>query len=266
MDGWIKLHRKLLDNPVVVKDSDYLSVWIWLLLHAEHKDVYKIFSGKKILIKAGQLITTQLYIAKCLHIEESKVRRILKLFKSDGQIDYQTSNKNTVFSILNWNLYQISDGRNAEQMPNKCRTNADDQEIKNIRTKEINTMSESKQTNELFERLWKLYPVKKGKGQVSDAAKKRLLAIGYEEMLRTIDRYKQELDKDSDWRKPQNGSTFFNSGYVDYLDSNYVPSEHRTDKRKKNGFNDFTQRKYDEQELENYFIEEVSRMKGADDG
>ena len=23
------------------------------------------------------------------------------------------------------------------------------------------------------------------------------------------------------WRKPQNGSTFFNSGYVDYLDANY---------------------------------------------
>ena len=40
-------------------------------------------------------------------------------------------------------------------------------------------------------------------------------------MVRAIDRYKSDLEKDSDWRKPQNGSTFFNSGYVDYLDKNY---------------------------------------------
>lgn len=72
----------------------------------------------------------------------------------------------------------------------------------------------------LFEKLWKLYPVKKGKGQVSIAAKQRLLKVGYEEMARSIERYKADLDRDSRW-EPQNGSTFFNSGYVDYLDANY---------------------------------------------
>ena len=73
----------------------------------------------------------------------------------------------------------------------------------------------------LFERLWKLYPVKKGKGQVSLTAKQRLLKVGYEEMARAISRYKADLEKDRGWRKPQNGSTFFNSGYIDYLDKNY---------------------------------------------
>ena len=57
----------------------------------------------------------------------------------------------------------------------------------------------------LFEqKLWPLYPVKKGKGQVSLAAKQRLLKVGYEEMVRAIDRYKAELERDSDWRRPQN--------------------------------------------------------------
>lgn len=73
----------------------------------------------------------------------------------------------------------------------------------------------------LFEHLWKQYPQKKGKGQVSLAAKKRLLGHGNEQMERAIARYLTELKKDADWRKPQNGSTFFNSGYIDYLDSNY---------------------------------------------
>ena len=73
----------------------------------------------------------------------------------------------------------------------------------------------------LFEHLWELYPVKKDKGQVSLTAKQRLLKVGYEEMARAINRYKADLEKDRGWRKPQNGSTFFNSGYIDYLDKNY---------------------------------------------
>lgn len=82
-----------------------------------------------------------------------------------------------------------------------------------------------KEANELFEQLWKAYPSKKGKAQVSDTAKARLLKIGYDEMMRAIDRYTYDLEKDFDWRKPQNGSTFFNSGYVDYLDANYKSVE-----------------------------------------
>ena len=84
------------------------------------------------------------------------------------------------------------------------------------------------EVDNLFEYLWSLYPNKKGKGQISDAKKRKLFAIGQEEMQRAIDRYKAELKQDSDWRKPQNGSTFFNSGYVDYLDDNYEPQNTMT--------------------------------------
>lgn len=78
-----------------------------------------------------------------------------------------------------------------------------------------------------FESIWELYPVKKGKGQVSDTKRKALYKIGYEAMKKAIDRYLTELKKDASWRKPQNGSTFFNSGYVDYLDENYVQDDER---------------------------------------
>lgn len=77
--------------------------------------------------------------------------------------------------------------------------------------------------NEFFESVWQLYPVKKGKGQVSDSKRKSLYEIGFDEINRAIERYLEELKKDASWRKPQNGSTFFNSGYVDYLDKNFVP-------------------------------------------
>lgn len=103
--------------------------------------------------------------------------------------------------------------------------------------------------NVLFEKLWSLYPNKKGKGKITDAKKKVLAEIGEEELIRAIDRYKQELDKDKEWRKPQNGSTFFTSGYIDYLDKNYVPSAAKQSsnpkpKQNTNRFNQFPQREY----------------------
>ena len=109
----------------------------------------------------------------------------------------------------------------------------------------INTLADAKA---LFERLWKMYPNKKGKGQVSDTQKKRLLAIGETTLVKAIERYSLELQKDADWRKPQYGSTFFNSGYVDYLDENYSPG--KDSERRKNSFNNFDQRQYNYDDLE----------------
>ena len=82
--------------------------------------------------------------------------------------------------------------------------------------------------NEFNESIRKLNPSKKGKLQISDSKKKVLYNIGYDELSRAIERYKAGLAKD-EWRKPQNGSTFFNSGYIDYLDANYSEPEQITD-------------------------------------
>lgn len=127
-------------------------------------------------------------------------------------------------------------------------------EMKRNETKKDNKTLCKADAYALFERLWKLYPSKKGKGQVSDVKKRKLLEIGFDEMSRAIERYKAELKKDSDWRKPQNGSTFFNSGYIDYLDDNYVPGEHKRAAKKDGGFNDFSQRTYDYDALEKILI------------
>lgn len=125
-----------------------------------------------------------------------------------------------------------------------------DNEPDNDTDNKINTLADAKA---MFERLWKLYPNKKGKGQISDTQKKRLLAIGEDRLVKAVDRYSLELQKDADWRKAQYGSTFFNSGYVDYLDENYVPgkSDQQTGK---NTFNNFNQRQYDMQALEGQML------------
>lgn len=100
----------------------------------------------------------------------------------------------------------------------------------------------------LFECLWKMYPCKKGKAQVSDAKKMKHLEIGFEEMSRAIKRYKEYVNG-IDYLHYQNGSTFFNSGYADYLDANYTPGQSTV--YKKNGFTSgVMQQDYDMETLE----------------
>jgi len=68
-----------------------------------------------------------------------------------------------------------------------------------------------------FEECWELYPEKKGKGKISEACKNKIFKLG-EEFKRCIDRYSKAKPE---WQGYQNGSTFFNKGYIDYLDVNY---------------------------------------------
>jgi len=71
-----------------------------------------------------------------------------------------------------------------------------------------------------FEEVWKLYPRKEGKGSIlkSNEKLKFIKSKTLEEWSILIDRYK---NKKPDYQDYQMGSTFFNTGYVDYLDDNY---------------------------------------------
>ncbi len=97
---------------------------------------------------------------------------------------------------------------------------ASDGECTHAHVQNQNAHMHNVQADALFERLWKLYPNKKGKARVSDKTKRMLYDYGEEQLKRCIYRYLDGLRVD-EWRKPQNGSTFFTSGYVDYLDENY---------------------------------------------
>lgn len=106
MEGWIRLHRKILDNPIITKDRDYLAVWVYLLLNTTHKEYDVIFQGDRITLKKGQLLTGRKSISDKLDIDESKVQRILKTFEKNNQIKQKTCNKNRLITIVAWDKYQ----------------------------------------------------------------------------------------------------------------------------------------------------------------
>ena len=81
-----------------------------------------------------------------------------------------------------------------------------------------------KEIEDVFESLWKLYPRKLGKGSIKPKTKERIYRIGYDNMKKCIERYKSSV-AGKDEQYIQYGSTFFNSGYVDYLDENYESAD-----------------------------------------
>ena len=144
-NGYIKLYRKMLDNPIICKDSDHLAIWVYLLLNATHDNIDMLFNGRRITLKAGQLITGRKSISSDLNINESKVRRVMNLFEIDQQIDRQRGNKSTLVTILKWSLYQNSDQQNDQQVTNKrptsdqqVTTNKNVKNDKNVKNKEDN--------------------------------------------------------------------------------------------------------------------------------
>ena len=140
MNGWVSLHRKMLDNPVVCKDSDYMAIWIYLLLNATHAEIPAMFKGQKIMLNPGQLITGRKAISDKLRVTESKVQRVLKCYESERQIEQQTGNKNRLITIKNWDMYQCSEQQIERQMNNQRTTNEQQMNTNNNVNNKINIL------------------------------------------------------------------------------------------------------------------------------
>lgn len=115
MNGWIKLHRNMLDNPAVCKDAEHLAVWVFLLLNATHKPYDTMIGGKRVTLQPGQLVTSRKTLSDDLGISQSKVERIINLFKIEQQIEQQSFTTNRVISVLNWHKYQEAEQQSGQQ-------------------------------------------------------------------------------------------------------------------------------------------------------
>lgn len=149
-------------------------------------------------------------VMDCLVREESEVKdKSLVIFIVNSIINIPTLN-NTVIDFIKYimNKEYMNDKDKERYVPVTEKSYAPD--IDNLADK-------------LFNDVWKLYPKKRGKGSVSKMQKRRLLNVGYDNLAKCIERYKSDVNG-KDMQYVKNGSTFFNSGYIDYLDENWEQS------------------------------------------
>ena len=146
-NGWIKLHRKILDWEWFTSPST-LQLFIYLLLKANKED--KKWRG--ILIKRGQLVTSVATICEETKLSTQQARTSLNRLKSTNEITSKTTNKFTLVTICKYESYQLcgeaeqqTNQQALQQTNNKQKTNKEQQHKnnKNIR----NNKKESILTN-----------------------------------------------------------------------------------------------------------------------
>jgi len=91
--------------------------------------------------------------------------------------------------------------------------------------------------NVFFDKLWSLYPRKKGKASVKLTKRKELYKYGEEVIIKCIERYKKDIiGKEEQYIL--NGSTFFNTRYIDYLNENYEETQQNENEKKEDRWGD----------------------------
>lgn len=106
-NGWIKIHRRVTEKGYY-KNSQYIHLWLHLLLNANHETKEFMWNKEIIMIKEGQLLTGRKELSEQTGISETTIERILKMFESEHQIGQQKTTKFRIITILNWTNYQLN--------------------------------------------------------------------------------------------------------------------------------------------------------------
>jgi len=139
MSGWIKLHRKITENPLYFSEPFNRSMaWVDMLLIANHADNYFFKRGIRVEVKVGQIGYDLDTLGKRWQWSRGKVERFMQMLENDNQIIRQKTNVTTLISIVNYKEYQQDN--KADDKPNRKANNKADgnkQELKELKEENI---------------------------------------------------------------------------------------------------------------------------------
>jgi hypothetical protein len=131
MSGWIRLHRKITENPLYFSEPFNRSMaWIDLLLLANHSENYFFKRGIRVDVKVGQIGYDLDSLAKRWKWSRGKVERFILMLENDNQIVRQKTNVTTLISIVNYKEYQTDDKPNRKP---SSKPNGNKQECKELK-------------------------------------------------------------------------------------------------------------------------------------
>ena len=108
MPGWIKLHRKIEDNPLF-QDKPFCKTmaWIDLLLLANHEDAdFMDRRGNVVEGKQGTVYRSIVFLSDRWGWSKNKVNHFLKQLVKMEMIEKKSSTQGTTLTIVNYGDYQ----------------------------------------------------------------------------------------------------------------------------------------------------------------
>ena len=156
MEGWIKLHRKLLEWEWYDEPNTF-RLFMHCLLKANHKD--NNYRGQ--LVKAGSFLTSRDLLSKETGLTTQQVRTSLKRLESTNEITTKKSKKGTVLQVVKYVEYQLINQPTNQQLTNNQPTanqqlttnnndNNDKNEKKNIKIGDFKNWKGILKSDEVF--------------------------------------------------------------------------------------------------------------------
>jgi len=110
MEGWIKLHRQIIESPVFAHQTA-LKIWIWCLCKASHSSKsFPITTGKGetiVTVERGQFIFGRFKAEEELGINGSTVYKWMHKFSDEmDMINIESNSHYSIITILNFNDFQ----------------------------------------------------------------------------------------------------------------------------------------------------------------
>lgn len=138
--GYIRLWRKSVDSGII-QNPKLWAFWTWCLLKASHKNHKQMVGTQIIDISPGQFVFGRKAASEELNISEQSIRTYIKKLKNLKNLTIKSTNKFSIISIINWDIYQQCEDETNQQINHHLTSNQPatnhKQEHKNIRTKEL---------------------------------------------------------------------------------------------------------------------------------
>jgi hypothetical protein len=107
--GYIKLHRSLLQHPLILQlPAAWFRIWLVILFRASWKSSSWWDGIKEVDVPAGAFVTSLKNLAKASGATEQQVRGALKYFDATQMVTRATTNHHTKITVINWDVYQTS--------------------------------------------------------------------------------------------------------------------------------------------------------------
>ena len=143
-NGWIKLHRKIIDSAVF-ENPKILKLWIWCLCKASHKGYESMVGNQIVVLQEGQFIFGRKKASSELNIKESMVYKYIKLLEKLEMINIKSNNKFSIITIEKWAFYQFDNDeeqQQKEQQRNNKGTTKEQQRNTNKNVKNVKNVKE----------------------------------------------------------------------------------------------------------------------------
>jgi len=147
LSGWIKLHKKLLKNPIFL-NANLLQLFIYCVLKANYEVKEIIFNKKLLKINRGQFVTGRKVLADDLKQNPRTTYERLKLLEELQYINIEPNNRFSLITVVNYDLYQLTKEETDNQTNNKPTTS---QQLANT-TKNNNNIKNKKKKDSLSEK------------------------------------------------------------------------------------------------------------------